>query len=191
MAAIGRADDAFACRDATEDPPWMGFYDSAQHAGDTGTALLDLCLARLADPREARSRHETAIHGRRPDLPRSRALSQIGLAKLTMARDDPGRSCQLGVRRLGCGRTDPVSSRTEDLADLGSSQTDTRTARMSGSARTTETRNAVLTPGPSCGMRHAAGRDEPDRSFDCRRSIDPQPTVDGAGRDVRGERARP
>ncbi len=100
LAAIGRADDAFACSSADEDPPWMKFYDAAQHAGDTGTAFLDLTLARLAGVCEARSRHETAVNQRGPDLRRSRALSQIGLAKLTMARGDPAEAVSLGHAAL-------------------------------------------------------------------------------------------
>ena len=100
MAAIGRADDAFACKDTAADPPWMGFYDAAQHEGDAGTALLDLALAMLAGASEARRRHETAISGLEPDLRRSRALSQIGLAKLTMARGDPAEAVSLGFAAL-------------------------------------------------------------------------------------------
>jgi hypothetical protein len=118
MEAIGRADDAFASRSAAEDPPWMGFYDDAQHAGDIGVALLDLALAHLVDESGARSRLETAIKSRRPDLPRSRALSQVGLAKLTMARGDPAEAVSLGCAALDTAG--PIRSRrvSDDLAQL-------------------------------------------------------------------------
>jgi len=118
MDAIGRADDAFASRCADEDPPWMGFYDDAQHAGDIGVALLDLALAHLVDGSGARLRLETSIKNRRADLPRSRALSQVGLAKLTMARGDPAEAVSLGLAALATAG--PIRSRrvSDDLAQL-------------------------------------------------------------------------
>jgi hypothetical protein len=100
LTAIGRADAAFASQDVTADPPWMRYYDAAQHAGDVGTALLDLALEMPNDEAEARARHVTAIEARRPDLPRSRALSQIGLAKLTMVTGDPAEAVSIGCAAL-------------------------------------------------------------------------------------------
>jgi ribosomal-protein-alanine N-acetyltransferase len=45
LSAIGDADDAFAHAQPEKDPPWMRYYDSAQHNGDTGHAMYDLALA--------------------------------------------------------------------------------------------------------------------------------------------------
>jgi hypothetical protein len=119
VAAIGRADDALADQDVDEDPAWMRYYDAAQHAGDIGAALLDLVLAGAVAPGEARSRHVTAIDGRRPDLVRSRALSQVGLAKLEMASGDPTEAVSIGHAALDTAG--PVRSRrvADDLAHLG------------------------------------------------------------------------
>ena len=67
----------------------MHYYDAAQHAGDTGLALTDLVLAGPDPPmaaiEDARSRLTRAVDLRRPELVRSRVLSQIGLAKLMLA----------------------------------------------------------------------------------------------------------
>jgi hypothetical protein len=119
LVAIGRADDAFDHQDVAEDPTWMRYYDAAQHAGDVGTALLDLALTGAATPDEARDRHVTAIDGRHPNLVRSRALSQVGFAKLTMATGDPAEAVQIGHAALDTAG--PVRSRrvADDLVHLG------------------------------------------------------------------------
>jgi hypothetical protein len=118
LAAIGRADEAFSNQDVAEDPEWMGYYDAAQHAGDVGTALLDLALVGVTSPEEARARHTVAIETRRPDLARSRALSQIGLAKLIVVTGDPAEAVPIGHAALDTAS--PIRSRrvAEDLADL-------------------------------------------------------------------------
>lgn len=118
-AAIGRADAALAHQDVDEDPAWMRYYDEAQHAGDIGAALLDLVLAGVAATGEARNRYATAIDGRRPGLVRSRALSQVGLAKLELAAGDPAKGVSIGHAALDTA--DPVRSRrvADDLAHLG------------------------------------------------------------------------
>ena len=45
LTAVGAADAAFAHANPADDPPWMAFYDHAQHHGDTGHALWDLSIA--------------------------------------------------------------------------------------------------------------------------------------------------
>ena len=114
-AAIARSDDAFAHRRADEDPGWMGYYDAAQHAGDTGTALADLVLATVptepstaraaaaapvATIEDARRRLQEAVERRRPELARCRTLSQIGLAKLMLATGAVDEAVALAERAL-------------------------------------------------------------------------------------------
>lgn len=119
LIAIGRADDAFEHRDVAEDPPWMQYYDAAQHAGDVASALLDLALIGETAPAAVRARYATAIDDRPPNLVRSRALSQVGLAKLTMATGDPAEAVAVGHAALDTAG--PVRSRrvADDLAHLG------------------------------------------------------------------------
>ena len=118
LSAVGRADDALADQDVSEDPAWMRYYDAAQHAGDVAAALLDLTLARELAPGQVKDRYAVAIHARRPDLVRSRVLSQIGLARLTMATGDPAEAVSVGHAALDTAG--PVRSRrvADDLAHL-------------------------------------------------------------------------
>jgi hypothetical protein len=118
LSAIGRADHAFLSRDVAADPAWMRYYDHAQHAGDVGCALLDLALCHAVDPERARMRLVTGIEDRPASLVRSRALSQIGLAKLTIATGDPSEALSVGESALESAG--PIRSRRvlDDLAHL-------------------------------------------------------------------------
>ncbi|MBY8854525.1 XRE family transcriptional regulator, partial [Saccharothrix sp. MB29] len=44
VAAVGVADEEFGRSRPVDDPPWMRYYDAAQHAGDTGHALWDIAI---------------------------------------------------------------------------------------------------------------------------------------------------
>jgi hypothetical protein len=121
LAAVGRADDAFARQDTAHDPPWMAFHDAAQQAGDVAAALWDLVVADAAGAartNECRARHVTAVERRPAHLARSRALSQIGLAKLTLVTGDPAEAAALGHAALDAA--DALRSRrvSEEVAEL-------------------------------------------------------------------------
>jgi hypothetical protein len=75
-------------------------------------------LAGVAPAREARARHVVAIDGRRIGLVRSRALSQLGLARLEMAAGDPAQAVVVGNEALDTAG--PVRSRrvADDFAHL-------------------------------------------------------------------------
>lgn len=97
--AVGHADDEFAHASPGNDPPWMAYYDAAQHSGDTGHALFDVALdGRFVG--EARSRLETAVAGHTDAFVRSRAISGIKLASLTMATGDPLEAATFGQAAL-------------------------------------------------------------------------------------------
>ncbi len=97
--AVGQADDEFAHASPTNDPPWMSYYDAAQHSGDTGHALFDVALdGRFVG--EARQRLETAVAGHTATFVRSRAISGIKLASLTMATGDPVEAASFGQAAL-------------------------------------------------------------------------------------------
>ncbi|HET8619741.1 MAG TPA: hypothetical protein VFM27_12325 [Acidimicrobiales bacterium] len=119
LAAVGRADDEFAGRDPAEDPPWMVYYDVAQHAGDVGAALLDLTLAGSGASAVARARYATAIDRRRPELARSLALSRVGLAKVIMVTGDPAEAAQAGHAALDAATSIRSGRLADDLAHLG------------------------------------------------------------------------
>ncbi|MDN3061311.1 helix-turn-helix transcriptional regulator [Streptomyces sp. SRF1] len=120
MAAVGQADDAFARAQPTEDPPWMAYYDAAQHSGDTAHALFDLAILANQDPGRAARRFSTAVHGHTDAFKRSRAISRTKLAALLMAKGDPRQAAHIGHDALDeVGR---LTSRRaiDDLRQLGS-----------------------------------------------------------------------
>ncbi|MGW0998352.1 helix-turn-helix domain-containing protein [Streptomyces sp. NPDC002523] len=63
MAAVGEADEAFSCARPAEDPPWMAYYDEAQHNGDTAHGLFDLVILADQDPGRAARRFDAAVKG--------------------------------------------------------------------------------------------------------------------------------
>lgn len=116
-AAVGTADEAFSEARRGEDPPWMTYYDAAQHDGDTGHALWDTAVAGRFST-EARQRLTRAVKGHDDGYARARAISQTKLASLVMATGDPVEAAALGVQALDWAG--PIRSRraADDLRDL-------------------------------------------------------------------------
>ncbi|MFI6169066.1 XRE family transcriptional regulator [Nocardia sp. NPDC051052] len=99
LKAVGQADEEFSHATPANDPPWMAYYDAAQHSGDTGHALFDLALSgRFAT--EASNRLRAAVEGHTDAFVRSKAISGIKLASLTMATGDPQEAAALGTAAL-------------------------------------------------------------------------------------------
>ncbi|SFD42857.1 helix-turn-helix transcriptional regulator [Streptomyces aidingensis] len=99
LSAVGEADDAFAHARPDEDPPWMAYYDEAQHNGDTAHALYDLAL-HGHDPTRAARRLSAAVKGHGDRYARSRVLSRTKLASLVMATGDPNHAADIGHQAL-------------------------------------------------------------------------------------------
>lgn len=97
--AVDAADNAFSKSSPAEDPPWMAYYDSAQHHGDTGHALFDLAVKHGA-PFHAAERLRTAVRGHTDGYARSRAISRTKLATLTMATGDPAEAASIGTNAI-------------------------------------------------------------------------------------------
>ncbi|WP_031062039.1 helix-turn-helix domain-containing protein [Streptomyces sp. NRRL F-5527] len=119
LAAVGQADEAFAQARPDEDPPWMAYYDEAQHNGDTAHGLFDLVIEKGQDPGRAARRFDTAVRGHSNDYKRSRAISRTKLASLIMATGDPRQAAAIGHKALDeAGR---LTSRraADDLRQLG------------------------------------------------------------------------
>lgn len=116
-AAIGAADDEFARSRPANDPPWMAYYDAAQHNGDTGHALWDTAVAGHFGT-EARHRLTLAVTGHHTSHARSRAISQIKLASLIMATGDPAEAAALGTQALDWSGTIRSRRAADDLRDL-------------------------------------------------------------------------
>ncbi|MFE6385258.1 helix-turn-helix domain-containing protein [Nocardiopsis dassonvillei] len=92
LAAIGAADEAFSRTTGVTPPPWMAYYDEAQHHGDTGHALWDLAVVGAGPSEVAEHRLATAVNGHTDAYRRSRAISGIKLASLQMRFTDPDRA---------------------------------------------------------------------------------------------------
>ncbi|WP_344666228.1 XRE family transcriptional regulator [Catenulispora yoronensis] len=99
LEAVDAADNAFSKASPTEDPPWMAYYDSAQHHGDTGHALFDLAVKHRA-PFHAAERLHTAVQGHTDSYARSRAISRTKLATLTMVTGDPAEAANIGTTAI-------------------------------------------------------------------------------------------
>jgi hypothetical protein len=97
--ASNEADSYFEQSSPAADPPWMRYYDQAQHYGDTGTAMLNLAVLGH-DRSETRARMMVAFKERRDIYPRSRAMAQIKLATLSMATGDPHEAIAIGTDAL-------------------------------------------------------------------------------------------
>ncbi|MFK0154378.1 helix-turn-helix domain-containing protein [Streptomyces sp. NPDC090493] len=104
LSVVGRSDESFSRARMGEDVPWMGYYDLAQHHGDTGHALFDLAL-QANDPLTpagrclqvaAAQRLQVAIKEHQAPYVRSRALSGTKLASLKMATGDPQEAVVIG-----------------------------------------------------------------------------------------------
>jgi hypothetical protein len=116
---IGLADEQFANANPANDPVWMSYYDAAQHSGDTGHALFDLALdGKFAS--EASTRLATAVDGHTAPYARSRAISGIKLASLTMRTGDPVEAAGIGVRALEAAGTITSRRAADDLRELRS-----------------------------------------------------------------------
>jgi hypothetical protein len=101
LKSVGRADDQFSQIRPADEAPWMRYYDAAQHAGDTGHALFDLAVqidGRYAA--DASTRLSAAVEGHIAPYVRSRAISGIKLASLTMATGDPDHAATIGKAAL-------------------------------------------------------------------------------------------
>ena len=95
LAEIDRADAEFADHAPEADPPWLCYYDAAEHQGSTGKALIPIARARN-NPELASGRLTTAVELQAADYPRSRTFSRIRLASLMMATGHPQEAVEIG-----------------------------------------------------------------------------------------------
>ncbi|MEV1249897.1 hypothetical protein [Nonomuraea sp. NPDC049750] len=145
FAKLGRAQEAWrAVEDAdtefdrirpSEEKPWMRYYDAAQHSGDTGHALFDLVIdgmivGKPTDGKpvgetvnerylgEASMRLTNAVTGHSAAYVRSRAISGIKLASLTMATGDPEEAASIGGRAVTDAGTVRSRRAQDDMKEL-------------------------------------------------------------------------
>ncbi len=98
-AEVDRADEYFSDRNAYGDPPWMCYYDEAEHQGSTGRALIPVAEADQ-DLDLVAPRLRAAIQLHAESYPRSRTFSRTRLAALTMKIGDPREAVMIGYQAL-------------------------------------------------------------------------------------------
>ncbi|SDJ02884.1 Helix-turn-helix domain-containing protein [Actinokineospora alba] len=116
-ADIDRADMHFAQRQAPTDPPWLVYYDEAEHAGSSARALTPLAVASKR-PGDAAERLATAIRLHSDDYPRSRTFSKTRLATLHMTIGDPREAVDIGLQAIADAATLHSRRMDEELSKL-------------------------------------------------------------------------
>jgi hypothetical protein len=129
--AVKEADMEFSRIHPSAEKPWMRYYDAAQHSGDTGHALFDLAvdgrvLSKVTDRQVADNRHlgeasarlASAVAGHSAAYVRSRAISGIKLASLTMAAGDPEEAASIGERAVTGAGTVRSRRAQDDMREL-------------------------------------------------------------------------
>nr|BFE99278.1 helix-turn-helix transcriptional regulator [Streptoalloteichus tenebrarius] len=116
-AEVDRADMHFVGRQAAADPPWLVYYDEAEHAGSSARALTPLAVAEKR-PDDAAERLETAIRLHSDAYPRSRAFSRTRLATLHMTIGDPREAVHIGHRAVADAAMLHSQRMNEELSKL-------------------------------------------------------------------------
>ncbi|MGW4413060.1 hypothetical protein ACWEJ6_54580, partial [Nonomuraea sp. NPDC004702] len=129
--AVAEADTEYDHIRPGEEQPWMRYYDAAQHSGDTGHALFDLVIidrTTTGKPTgdainnrylgEASMRLANAVASHTPAYVRSRAISGIKLASLTMATGDPEEAASIGGRAVTDAGTVRSRRAQDDMKEL-------------------------------------------------------------------------
>lgn len=114
---VGLADDQFANAKPANDPVWMAYYDAAQHSGDTGHALFDLAVNGHFVS-EAVRRLSAAVDGHTATYARSKAISGIKLASLTMRVGEPAEAVRIGTDALNAAGAITSRRAADDLCEL-------------------------------------------------------------------------
>lgn len=117
LTTVGLADEEFSHSEPSNDPAWMRYYDAAQHRGDTGHALWDIAMTGQFVT-EATNRLAHAVAGHTDTYARSRAISGIKLASLTMATGDPDEAGEIGKRALAAASDIRSRRAADDLRQL-------------------------------------------------------------------------
>ncbi|WIV52897.1 XRE family transcriptional regulator [Amycolatopsis nalaikhensis] len=111
ISEVQRADTHFADRDPSSEPPWLCYYDEAEHLGSTGKALAPVARAQK-NIQLAAARLESAIRLQGAEYPRSRTFSRIRLAALIMSAGDPREAVSIGRQAVA----DAVTLRSQRIA---------------------------------------------------------------------------
>ncbi|WP_433872382.1 helix-turn-helix domain-containing protein [Saccharopolyspora sp. CA-218241] len=115
--AVMGAEDSFGDRRVGDDPPWITYFNSADLAGDTGHALLDVALdGEHVD--DARDRLRRSVDTYSQAQARARAFSLGKLAILELSVGDADRGVDYGEQALAAEAPLKSQRARDDLAEL-------------------------------------------------------------------------
>ena len=115
--AVLAAEEHFSNRKKAEDPPWIGYFNEADLAGDAGHALLDVALSG-AHVQDARDRLNKSVESYTTTQERARALSLGKLAILELTVGEADRGVAHGERALATGASLRSRRAHDDLAEV-------------------------------------------------------------------------
>ncbi|MEV7342231.1 hypothetical protein [Streptomyces sp. NPDC093544] len=146
LRTIGTADEDFSRADPDNDPPWMRFYDLAQHSSDTAEAFMYLNAAGYRTA-ETRIRFEAAYYGHGDHYACSRAIAHAKLASAVLATEDPAEGAMIGQAALKTAGTIRSALISDSLRTLDQHAARHRGVREAKSLR--EQLSTRLTPAHS------------------------------------------
>lgn len=116
--AVIAAEDHFSDQKASEDPPWITYFNAADLAGDTGHALLDVALAGThVDNARDRLRHSVDSYS--VTQARARAFSLGKLAILELRVGDPNQGIAYAEQALDAEAPLKSCRAKDDLVEVG------------------------------------------------------------------------
>ncbi|MBO0608990.1 hypothetical protein [Myceligenerans salitolerans] len=135
---ISHADEWFAMRDPATDPPWLCYYDDAEHQGSIGKTRLPLARAGI-DVEDTIDRLSTAVARHNPQYVRSRTFSRIRLATLHCSIGDVTTATEIARVAMDDAATMRSARMREELTTLASATAGLRSPQIS------ELRSNILT----------------------------------------------
>lgn len=116
--AMDKAEEAFAEKACTFEPPWIEYFDAAELNGTMGGRLLELAHEHPGLAGEASDRIELAISHRRAGRLRSSALDRLGLAESRLIQGEVDEAARLGHEAAEVAERTPSARVRVQLADL-------------------------------------------------------------------------
>ena len=133
LAALRRAENAFARRDPAADPEWAWFFDPANFAHRTGEAYWWLARSDERYVAEALRHSSLAIKSFDDGMVRARSITRVNLAAEYVLAGDPGQAVIEARQALAAARAlrsrrllDRLASLAADLAGYRTDNTDIR-----------------------------------------------------------------
>jgi hypothetical protein len=116
--AVGVADEEFSHARPVNAPSYVGRYNAARHAGESGRALWNVAVHHGHFVAEARDRLRTAVTGFGEGVARPLIIDQTKLASLVMATGDPTEAAVIGGQALDAMGTIRSQRAADDMRDL-------------------------------------------------------------------------